>query len=246
MQLDDKVAVITGASRGIGAAIAKRFAAEGAHVVICYNESRKAAEKVLDEIGTDRATLAQADLTDEAAVKRVVGLAHNITGRIDILVNNAGAILRPGDWQTDPKTWQTTLDANLTTAWLMIKHVAPHMQKADGDSAILNIASVYGELGAAAVLPYTAAKGGLITLTKALAKELAPHIRVNALSPSNVWTDMTKGAGEELITFFREQTPLKRIAEPKEIAAAALFLVSHEASYITGVNLHVDGGYTLK
>jgi NAD(P)-dependent dehydrogenase (short-subunit alcohol dehydrogenase family) len=245
MKLEGKVAVVTGAARGIGAAIAKRFAAEGAHVVVCYNQSEKAAEAVLKEIGTDHATLAQADLTDEVAVKRLVATAHNITGQIDILVNNAGAIFRPGDWQGDTKTWQKTIDANLTTAWLMIKHIAPHMQKS-GQGSILNISSVYGELGAAPVLAYTAAKGGLITLTKAFAKELAPAIRVNAISPSNVWTEMTKGAGEELIEFFRQQTPLKRIAEPAEIAAAALFLVSGEASYITGVNLHVDGGYTLK
>ena len=245
MKLKGKVAIITGASRGIGAAIAARFAEEGAHVVLCYKENQEAAEKVLEAIGTNHATLVKADLTDEAAVKRLVATAHNITGTIDVLVNNAGAIYRPGDWQTDVKTWQQTMDANLTSAWLMIKHVAPHMQKA-GQGSILNISSVYGELGAAPVLPYTAAKGGLITLTKAFAKELAPEIRINAISPSNVWTDMTKGAGEELIEFFREQTPLKRIAEPKEIAAAALFLVSDEASYITGVNLRVDGGYTLK
>jgi 3-oxoacyl-[acyl-carrier protein] reductase len=245
MQLKGSVAIVTGASRGIGAAIARRFAAEGAHVVLCYNESKKQAEDVLAEIGTDHGTLAQADLTDEAAVKRIVAMAHSISGRIDVLVNNAGAILRPGDWKTDEKTWQQTLDANLTSAWLMIKHVAPLMQKAES-GAILNISSVYGELGAAPVLPYTAAKGGLITLTKAMAKELAPYVRVNAISPSNVMTDMTRGAGEELIEFFREQTPLKRIAEPDEIAAAALFLVSNEASYVTGVNLRVDGGYTLK
>lgn len=245
MQLKGKVAIVTGASRGIGAAIAKRFAAEGAHVVVCYYKQQKAAEQVLGQIGTDHGTLAQADLTDEAAVKRVVALAHNISGRIDILVNNAGAILRPGDWQADQATWQATLDANLTNAWLMIKHVAPHMQKVK-TGAILNISSVYGELGAAPVLAYTAAKGGLLTLTRAFAKELAPYVRVNALSPSTVWTDMTKGAGEELVEFFRQQTPLKRIAEPKEIAAAALFLASDEASYITGINLHVDGGYTLK
>ncbi len=245
MRLTNKVAIITGASRGIGAAMAKRFAEEGAHVVICYNKSEKAAEGVLEAIGTDHATLAQADLSDETAVKHVVAMAHNITGSIDILVNNAGAIFRPGDWQTDVKTWQQTMDANLTSAWLMIKHVAPLMQK-QGKGSILNISSVYGELGAAPVLPYTAAKGGVLTLTKAFAKELAPEVRVNAISPSNVWTDMTKGAGEELIEFFRQQTPLKRIADPDEIAAAALFLVSDEASYITGVNLRVDGGYTLK
>lgn len=245
MSLEGKVAIVTGASRGIGAAIAKRFAAEGAHVVVCYNQSEAAAKAVQQEIGADHATLMQADVTDEAAVKRVVVAALKISGKIDILVNNVGVIFRPGDWQSDVKTWQKTIDTNLTSAWLMIKHVAPHMQKAEAGS-IINIASVYGNLGAAPVLAYTAAKGGMITLTKAFAKELAPHIRVNALSPSNVWTDMTKSAGEELIEFFRQQTPLKRIADPAEIAAAALFLASDEASYITGVNLPVDGGYSLK
>lgn len=110
----------------------------------------------------------------------------------------------------------------------------------------MNIVSVYGFLGAAAVLPYTSAKGGLITMTKSFAKELAPKIRVNAVAPSNVMTDMTIGAGKELIELFREQTPLKRIAEPEELAKAIVFLASDEASYITGEMLVVDGGYSLR
>ena len=119
------------------------------------------------------------------------------------------------------------------------------MQK-NGGGAIVNITSVYGFLGAAPVLAYTSAKGGLITLTKSFAKELAPSIRVNAIAPSNVMTDMTKGAGPELIELFRKQTPLKRIAEPEELAKAILFLASDDASYITGEMLVVDGGYSLR
>ena len=126
----------------------------------------------------------------------------------------------------------------------MIREVAPLMQKTGG--SIVNVVSVYGFLGAAPVLAYTSAKGGLITLTKSFAKELAPSIRVNAVAPSNVMTDMTKGAGPELIELFRQQTPLKRIANPIELAKAIAFLVSDDASYITGEMLVVDGGYSLK
>ncbi len=118
------------------------------------------------------------------------------------------------------------------------------MQKTGG--TIVNISSVYGFLGAAPVIAYTSAKGGLITLTKSFAKELAPGIRVNAVAPSNVKTDMTKSAGPELITYFTEQTPLKRIADPEEIAKAVAFMASQDASYITGEMLVVDGGYSLK
>lgn len=166
-------------------------------------------------------------------------------GKIDILVNNAGAIFRPGDWKSDLETWRKTIDINLTSAWLMTRDVAPIMLK-NGGGSIINLVSVYGFLGATAVLAYTSAKGGLITMTKSFAKELAPTIRVNTIAPSNVMTDMTKGAGKELIESFRQQTPLKRIAEPDEIAKAILFLASNDASYITGEILVVDGGYSLK
>ena len=125
----------------------------------------------------------------------------------------------------------------------MTKVVAPFMTKG---GSIVNNVSVYGFLEAAAVLAYTSAKGGLITLTKSFAKELAPTIRVNAVAPSNVMTDMVKGAGPALIEQFRQETPLKRMAEPEELAKAILFLVSDDASYVTGEMLVVDGGYSLK
>lgn len=245
MRLKDRVAIITGSSRGIGRATAILFAKQGAKVVVNYKTQKKKAEEVVKAIGKKDSLLIQADVTKEEDVRRLVSNAIKRFGKVDILVNNAGAILRPGDWKSDLETWHKTIDVNLTSAWLMTKEVAPVMQK-QGSGSIVNIVSVYGFLGAAPVLAYTSAKGGLITLTKSFAKELAPAIRVNAVAPSNVMTDITKGAGEELIEMFRQQTPLKRIAEPEEIAKAILFLTSDDASYITGETLVVDGGYSLK
>ncbi|MDP2363239.1 MAG: glucose 1-dehydrogenase [Ignavibacteria bacterium] len=245
MKLENKIAIITGSSRGIGKATAILFAKEGAKVVINCEEQTSEAEKVVDAIGNTKAIFVKADVSKEDDVKRLISETIKKFGKIDILVNNAGAIFRPGDWKSNIDTWHKTLDVNLTSAWLMIREVAPIMTEHGGGS-IVNVVSVYGFLGAAPVLAYTSAKGGLITLTKSFAKELAPTIRVNAVAPSNVMTDMTKGAGEELIESFRQQTPLNRIAEPDEIAKAILFLVSNDASYITGEILVVDGGYSLK
>lgn len=242
MKLKDKVAIITGSSRGIGRATALLFAKEGAKVVVNYKTNQKAADDVVVEIGNSAIAIC-ADVTKEKEVQNLVDETIKLFGRIDILVNNAGEIFRPGDWKSDVETWRKTIDTNLTSAWLTIKEIAPHMT--DG-AAIVNIASVYGFLGAAPVLAYTSAKGGLITLTKSFAKELAPKIRVNAVAPSNVMTDMVKGAGPVLIEQFRQETPLKRIAEPEELAKAILFLASDDASYITGELLVVDGGYSLK
>jgi len=245
MKLHNKVAIITGSSRGIGKATAMLFAKEGARVVINYKTHKKEGQAVASSIGKDRSLLIQADITKEENVKMMVSETIKKFGKIDILINNAGEILRPGDWKSDIDTWHKTLDINLTSAWLMTKEVVPHILKSPG-GAIVNVVSVYGFLGAAPVLAYTSAKAGLITMTKSFAKEFAPTIRVNAVAPSNVTTDMTKGAGKELIEQFQLQTPLKRIAKPEELARAILFLASDDASYITGHILVVDGGYSLK
>ena len=245
MRLKDKVAIITGSSRGIGRATAILFAREGAKVVINYKTNKKDAESASQTIGKENCLLVQADVISESDVKRLVKETIKKFGKIDILVNNAGEIVRPGDWKADLETWHKTLDINLTGAWLMTREIAPLLKK-NKNGAIVNVVSVYGFLGAAPVLAYTSAKGGLITMTKSFAKELAPTIRVNAVAPSNVMTDMTKGAGEVLIEQFRQATPLKRIAEPEELAKVILFLASDDASYITGEVLVVDGGYSLK
>ncbi|HUD19430.1 MAG TPA: glucose 1-dehydrogenase [Patescibacteria group bacterium] len=244
-KLKGKVALVTGSSRGIGRATAILFAKEGANVVVNYKSNKKEADEVVKIIGDGNAIAIKADVTHGSDVKLLINETVKKFGGIDILINNAGEIFRPGDWKSDQATWQKTIDTNLTSAWLMIREAAPIMQK-NGGGAIVNTVSVYGFLGAAAVLAYTSAKGGLITLTKSFAKELAPSIRVNAVAPSNVMTDMVKGAGPALIEQFRQETPLKRIAEPVELAKAMLFLVSDDASYVTGEVLVVDGGYSLK
>lgn len=245
MRLKDKVAIITGSSRGIGRATAILFAKEGAKVVINCKERVDKAEEVLDEIGKENGIVVKADVSAEEGAKQLICEAVKQFGRIDILINNAGEILRPGDWNSDVETWQKTLDTNLTSAWLMIREVAPVMLKQKSGS-IVNLTSTVGLLGSQFVLAYGVSKLGVVNITKSMAKELAPDIRVNAVAPSNVMTDMTKGAGDALIEKFKQATPLKRIADPEELAKAILFLASDEASYITGEMLVVDGGYSLK
>lgn len=165
-------------------------------------------------------------------------------GRVDVLVNNAGEIGDRG-WDISVEAWQHTIDVNLTSAWMTIREITPIMKR-QGYGSIVNLASTVGILGVARIVAYSCSKGGIVSMTKGFAKELAPEIRINAVAPSNVKTDMTKSAGPELIEFFRKETPLKRIAEPEELAKAILFLASDEASYITGHVLVVDGGYSLK
>lgn len=244
MKLKDKVAIITGSSRGIGRATALLFAKEGAKVIVCYKTEKTKAEEVVKKVVPENSLLVQGDLTQEADVKKLVSQTVMKFGRIDILVNNAGAIGERG-WKTGIDAWHKTLDVNLTSAWLMIKEVAPIMQKQKSGS-IINLVSTVGILGVAPILAYSCAKGGFVSMTKAFAKELAPDIRVNGIAPSNVMTDMTKSGGPELLERMQKSTPLLRIAEPEELAKPILFLASDDASYITGHILVVDGGYSLK
>jgi 3-oxoacyl-[acyl-carrier protein] reductase len=244
MKLKDKVAIITGSSRGIGKATALLFAQEGAKVVVNYKTNKKEADAIAKIIGATYSFVVQADVSKEEDVKRMVKETIKRFGRIDILVNNAGAIGERG-WDISVEDWRKIIDTNLTSAWLLIREIAPIMKK-QGSGSIVNLASTVGILGVARIVAYSCAKGGIVSMTKGFAKELAPEIRVNAVAPSNVKTDMTKSAGPELIEFFRTETPLKRIAEPEELAKAILFLASDDASYVTGEVLVVDGGYSLK
>lgn len=245
MRLKNKVAIITGSSRGIGKAIAFTFAKEGAYVVVNCVTKKKEAERIVKKIGKNRALFIQADVSNEDGVHRLVSAVVKKFKRVDILVNNAGTIFRSGGWAPSNTLWHSALDANLTSAWLMIREVVPIMKK-QGSGIIVNISSIYGFLGSAPVVAYSSAKGGLLTLTRAFAKELAPHIRVNAVAPGNVITDMTREVNQKSIRLFEQQTPLKRSAEPDEIAKAVLFLASSDASFITGETIVVDGGYSLK
>ena len=245
MKLENKVVVVTGASRGIGRAIAIAAAAEGARVIVNFRVNKEKADEVVALIGPEKAHAVQADVTREEDVRALVSETLLRFGKIDVLVNNAGAIIRPGDWKSDAMTWHKTLDVNLTGAWLMIRETVPYMQKR-GKGAIVNIGSMTGINGAAAVLAYASAKAGIVGLTRSFAKELAPNIRVNAVLPSIVLTDMTAASGTGVAERFRTQTPLGRIAMPDEIAHPVIFLSSDDSSYITGETLCVDGGYALR
>ena len=171
MKLKNKVAIITGSSRGIGKAVAILFAEEGAKVVINCKDQTEDAKKIVNAIGKNKAIFIQADISKEEDVKRLVSETIKKFGRIDILVNNAGVIFREGNWKSSEEIWHATMNINLTSAWLMIREVAPIMTK-NGSGSIVNISSIYGFLGAASVLAYSSAKDGIITMTKAFAKEL--------------------------------------------------------------------------
>lgn len=245
MKLKNKVAIVTGSSRGIGRATAILFAKEGAKVIITYRTNKDLAEKVLEIIGKNNGIVLQLDTANEANVKSVVKQIMNKYGKIDILVNNAGEIIRTGHWQDTLDVWHKTIDANLTGTWLMTREIAPIMQKQKNGN-IVNLTSTVGIFGSPFVLAYSCSKAGLIALTKSFAKALAPNIRVNAVAPSSVDTDMTNAAGKEVIERFNQNSALKRISSPEELAKAILFLASEDSSFITGQTLVVDGGYSLK
>ncbi|MDE1850430.1 MAG: SDR family oxidoreductase [Candidatus Micrarchaeota archaeon] len=244
MLLKNKVAIITGSTRGIGKATASLFLKNEAKVVI--NGFKKTTEVHNFANDSDDKTICiNADVSKEKDVKSLTSETLKKFGKIDILVNNAGSIYAPRDWRSDTENWHKTLDANLTSAWLMIREVAPIMLR-NGGGTIVNVSSIYGLNGAANSLAYSCAKSGLITLTKALAREFAPTIRVNSVAPGNVLTDMTRKSGKKRTNLFNKVTPLKRSAEPEEIAQAILFLASGASNFITGEILVVDGGYSLR
>lgn len=235
------VAVVTGSSRGIGAATALVLAAEGAKVVVNCRERTSEAAAVVEHAGAD-AFLVVADVSTEEGASLLVDETIARFGRLDVLVNNAGSISREPLSTSTAESWRSDLDANLTSAWLVTRAARPHLR----EGAIVNVSSVYGLSGAPCAASYAAAKGGLVALTRSFAKELAPGVRVNAVAPGNVLTDLTASGGAQLLAHFEQETPLGRSADPVEIARAILFLASAESSFVTGEVLVVDGGYSIR
>jgi len=243
MKLKNKVALITGSSRGIGRATALLFAKEGANIVVNYSKSEKESNKVIDEIkklGSEAIGI-KCDVSNEKQVKKMVEQTIKKFGKIDILVNNAGVVFDVPFKERTVDQWKRTLDVNLIGVFLCCKYIAPHMPKG---GRIVNISSTNGiNSFSPDAMDYDTSKAGVIILTRDLAKELAPNILVNSIAPGWVDTAMNKDLSKDFVEKETKKIYLKRFAQPEEIAKTILFLASDDASYITGVTLVVDGGY---
>lgn len=247
MLVDGRIALVTGASRGIGRAVALALAAEGADVAVNYAGSEKAAQEVAEEIRAmgRRALVVQADVSDADAVQQMVAAVVKEFGRIDILVNNAG-ITRDGLlMRMKDEDWEAVLKTNLTGVYNCTKAVTKGMMK-QRYGRIINMTSVVGVTGNAGQANYAAAKAGVIGLTKSTAKELASRaITANAIAPGFIESDMTAGLPEKNKQEMAAAIPLAKFGQPADVAQAVVFLASDWASYITGQTLHVDGGMVM-
>lgn len=244
--LTGKVALVTGASRGIGAAVAKRLASAGAAVAVNYAGSHAAADAVVEAIVSagGRAIALQADVSDPEAATALVERTVAELGRIDIVVNNAG-IARDGLLvrMTD-ENWDAVIRTNLTGVFAVTRAATKHLMKQRSGS-IVNMTSVIGLVGNGGQANYAAAKAGVIGLTKSVAKELANRgVRANAIAPGFIETDMTAELPDAARTAALDQIAMKRMGSVEDVAAAALFLASDDSAYITGQVLAVDGGMT--
>ena len=243
-RLDEKVALVTGGARGIGRAIALALAGEGASVTVNYRESRHEAESLVDEIRTagGEATSHRADVTDAGAVEGMIKTVLDAHGRIDVLVNNAGIIRDALLLEMDEEGWRSVLDTNLGGIVHCTRAVVMPMVMQRGGS-IINLSSVAGEKGGKGQSNYAASKGAVNAFTRAMAAELGPkRIRVNAVAPGFIRTEMTRAILEEGRDFLRKHVPLRRAGTPEEVASLAVYLASDEAAYITGQVIRVDGG----
>lgn len=247
MLLTGKTAIVTGGSRGIGRAVSLLLAREGANVAIVYAGNTAAAEETKQQAEALGAAAAvfQCDVADEQAVTDMVKAVKTQFGSVDILVNNAG-ITRDGLlMRMKEADWQAVLDTNLTGVYHCTKAVSKLMMK-QRHGAVINLSSVVGETGNAGQANYAAAKAGIIGFTKAVAKELASrNIRVNAVAPGYVETDMTAGLPDLAKEDMLRSIPLGRPATADDVAQAVLFLASDQACYITGQVLNVDGGMVM-
>lgn len=247
MKLENKVALVTGAARGIGKAIAKALAAEGAVVIVNYNGSAQRAAETVKEIeeAGGKALAIRCNVADFTACKDMIDGIIKEQGRLDILVNNAG-ITRDGLlMKMSEEDFDSVMDTNLKGAFNCIRHAARQMIK-QKSGRIISISSVSGVLGNAGQANYSASKAGIIGLTKATAREVASRgITVNAIAPGFITTDMTEVLSEAVKTSVTETIPMKKFGKPEDIAQTVLFLASEEAAYITGQVICVDGGMAM-
>lgn len=248
VDLSERVSVVTGASRGIGKAIALELAACGAKVVVNYNRSAEAAEDVVNTIQSmgGEAVAVQGDVSVPEMAQGLIGAAVDAFGRVDVLVNNAGMradglLIRMSD-----EDWDAVLDTNLKGAFNCMKSVAKTMMK-QRYGRIINITSVVGLAGNAGQANYASAKAGLIGLTKSVAKELGSrNITVNAIAPGYVETELTATLSDEMKSATLSMTPMGRLGIPEDMAYGVAFLASEQASFITGQVLSIDGGLIMQ
>ncbi len=226
--------IVTGGSRGIGAAIVRRFIDNGDKVAYFYHKSDVKDENAI-----------KGDISDPDDVKRIMGRAIEILGGADILINNAGIAESKLTTDIRDADFRRMLDTDLSGTFYCCREVIPEFLK-NHSGSIVNISSMWGEVGASMEVHYSAAKAGVIGLTKALAKELGPSgIRVNCVSPGYIDTDMNKGYDMDTVQALIDETPLGRIGKPEDVANAVFFLASDEASFITGQVIGVNGGYVI-
>ncbi len=249
MRLKNRVAIVTGAGRGIGAAVAKGLAGEGAAVVVNYSRSAAAAEAVVEEIRAagGRAEPVQADVSELASHGPLISAALDRFGRLDILVNNAGIEFREPFLEAKPENWDRTFGVNLKGVYFLSQQAARSMRQSGGGK-ILNISSIHDDVPIRNLSIYSITKGGMKMLTKSLAFELAEyHINVNSVSPGAILTDINREAfsDEAYRAKVIEKIPWKRIGDPDDVVGAAVFLCSAESDYVTGATLYVDGGILL-
>ena len=244
MRLEGRTALITGGGRGIGQAIALRFAREGARVAIVGPRKETLADTVSKERGIEPIV---GDVTKQADVDRAIDTVMNRFKKLDILVNNVGGIDPKPFFDKTGQDWMRILELNLVSAFLCAQAAARHMLEAKAGK-IINITSVRGleHCGREPIMDYSAAKAALISFTLTLAKQLAPHVNVNAVGPGHTKTDIWRSLAQEVKDKMLAGTYLQRFAEPEDIAHAVVFFASPESDFITGQHLVIDGGFSLK
>lgn len=245
--MNNKTAVITGASRGIGKAIAETFAADGYNVVINYNNSQAEAQTTKEQLDKKgfSCSIFKADVSKYDEAKALIDFCVEQYGKIDVLVNNAGISEIKLFTDITPVEWKTMIDTNLTSVFNCSQNALKYMISAHSGS-IVNISSMWGVSGASCEVHYSASKAGVIGLTKALAKEVGlSNIRVNCIAPGVIMTDMMKTFNQDELEAIKEEIPLNKFGTPEDVANMALFLASEKAGFITGQVFGVNGGQVI-
>ena len=243
----EKIALVTGASRGIGRAIARQLAADGYALCVNYRVRKDCADALVAELTAvgHRAIAVQADVADRAQVNAMVKTVEDTFGPVSLLVNNAGVAGQCLFQEVTDEMWNRYFGVNVNGSFHTIQAVLPHMLH-EHEGCIVNVSSMWGLRGASCEVTYSATKAALIGLTRSLAMELAPtHIRVNCVAPGVIKTDMLDALPPEVLPQLAEETPLRRLGIPEDIAAAVCYLASEKAGFVTGQVLTVDGGFIL-